>query len=282
MPSRTGPDVPQRIVSLVPAVTEMLFELGAGDRVVGVTDFDAHPVEALEIPRVGALLDPNIERIFELSPDLVVTYGSQAMLESRLESAGIQTLPFVTRSVGDMLNFLEILGERIGEPDAGQRLAGDIRTSLEEIRSEAPRERPKVLLAHSRDSGTITGFYTEGGPSYLNELVEIAGGVNLFADVGITSFQPSLEEVLERRPEVIIELLPSDAGNPEKLRSRAADWNALASVPAVREGRVYVFADDSLLLIGPRLPSVARRLAEAIHPPRDDDAQPDNFTRAMR
>jgi len=268
-----GEDTARRIVSLVPAATEMLFALGAGDRVVGVTDFDSYPPPVVDIPKVGALLDPNVERIFELQPDLVVTYRTQSTLTARLESAGIRSFSFVTGSIGDMLSTIETLGGVIGEPETARRVAAEIEASLELTRaqgsSRASGGRPKVLLAHSRDAGVIGSFYTEGRPSYLNELVEIAGGENLFADVGMTSFQPSLEQVLERSPEVIIELLPASGGAPGSIRRRLEDWARLESVPAVRNDRVYVLADDYLLLVGPRIHLVAARLAGVIHPPAD-------------
>jgi len=122
------------------------------------------------------------------------------------------------------------------------------------------------LLAHSRDPGVMGAFYSEGGPSYLNELIEIAGGRNLFADVPVKSFQPSLEQVLERAPEVIIELLPSSANTPEGIGQRMEDWQRLETLPAVRNHRVHILADDYLLVIGPRLHLVAARLAEIIRP----------------
>jgi iron complex transport system substrate-binding protein len=244
----------------------MIFALGAGDRVAGVSDYDTYPPEVLDIPRVGALLDPNLERIFELRPDLVVTYGTQSTLRTRLGSAGIRTFPFVTGSIDDMLRSIGQLAEVLGDPEAGRDLAGRIRGSLDDTAGRATGPRPSVLLAHSRDVGTLGGFYTEGGTSYLSELVEVAGGHNLFGDVPATSFQPSLETVLERAPEVVIELLPSSAGTPAEIRRRLEDWSRLDTLPAVRNRRVYVLADDSLLLIGPRLHLAAADLAEVIHP----------------
>lgn len=248
----------------MPAVTEMLFAIGAGDRVVGVTGFDSYPPEVLDLPNVGALLNPNMERIFELRPDLVVLYRSQASLETQLEAAGISTFEFTTGSIQDMLDAIVELGDVVGTADEARNVAAKIAGSLEETRASAPARRPSVLIAHSRDSGAIGGFYTEGGPSYLSELVEIAGGENLFADVRMTSFQPSLEEVIRRAPEVIIELLPSSAAAPEARSGRLADWNTLESIPAVRNHRVYILADDFLLLIGPRVDQVAARLAGVI------------------
>lgn len=242
----------------------MLFAIGAGDRVVGVTAFDSYPPPVLDLPQVGALLNPNMERIFELQPDLVVLYRSQSGLGARLETAGIPAFEFTTGSIGDMLDSIVALGDIVGTADDARAVAARIAASLEDTRASAPARRPSVLIAHSRDPGVIGGFYTEGGPSYLNELLEIAGGENLFGDVRMTSFQPSLEEVIRRAPEVIIELLPSSAADPDVRRRRLADWNALASIPAVRDHRVYVLADDALLLVGPRIDRVAARLAEVI------------------
>ena len=257
---------PRRIISLVPAVTEMLFALGAGERVVAVSDFDTYPPEVGNLPKVGALLDPNVESILRLQPDLVVAYGTQSALAENLKAAGIGLFPFVSGSIGDMLAALEALGAATGRKEAGRKLAAGIAATLEDVRSHAPGDRPTVLLVHSRDAGTMGGFYTEGGPSYFNELIRIAGGENLFADVPIKAFQPSLEEILERRPEVILELLPSRGGAPAALRQRLDDWSRLETLPAVTSGRVHVLADDYLLLNGPRIHLVAARLAEAIHP----------------
>lgn len=255
---------PQRIVSLVPAVTEMIFELGAGGRVVGVSDFDRFPPEVEKLPRVGALLDPNVEEILHLEPDLVVTYGTQSALAARLDSIGIANLGFLSESIDETLAFMRKLGSALGIPRAGRDLAARLDGSLDEIRARAGSNRPTVLLVHSRDPGALGGFYTEGSTSYLSELVEIAGGKNLFGDVTSKVFQPSLEEVLERGPQVIVELLPGSAGSPDAIRQRLGDWNRLTSVPAVRDGRVHVLADDYLLLNGPRLDRVAARLAEVI------------------
>ncbi len=255
---------PQRIVSLVPAVTEMLFALGAGDRVVGVSDYDTYPPEALERPRVGALINPNLEKIFELQPDLVITYGTQALLRDRLGVAGIRQYPFVHGPVEEMLTYVQELGRELQLEHRGLELAGEIRSELSKIRDDAPRVRPLVFLVHSREVGTMGTFYSGGSRSFFNELIEVAGGENIFGDVDDDTLQPSLEEVLERQPDVIIELLPSNRGDPPEIAERLTDWQKLATIPAVRNRRVHILAGDYLLLIGPRLHLAARRFAEAI------------------
>ncbi len=255
---------PQRVVSLVPTVTETLFALGAGDRIVGVSDFDDYPLEAMDRPRVGALINPNVERIFQLQPDLVITYGTQSLLQEQLAAAGIRQYPFNSGSIRHLLESIRALGREMGLAEEGDRLSFEIDAALDAIREGSGVHRPTVLLAHNREIGTMGSFYTEGGGSYFDELIEIAGGQNIFSDVDENVFQPSLEEVLKRAPEVIIELLPSDQDGRARIDQRLADWQALATLPAVRDGRVYVLAGDHLLLAGPRLHLAGAEMADAI------------------
>ena len=264
-PNASTPNTaPERVVSLVPTVTEILFALGAGDRVVGVSDFDNYPPAAMERPRVGALINPNVERIFQLQPDLVITYGTQFLLQERLAAAGIRQYPFVSGSIQHVLESIRALGREMDLAEESDLLSSEIALTLESIRDGSGEDRPKVLLAHNREIGTMGSFYTGGGRSYFDELIDIAGGQNIFGDVDENIFQPSLEEVLKRAPEVIIELLPSDPEGKSRTGQRLADWQVLAAVPAVREGRIYVLSGDHLLLVGPRLHLAAAEMAEAI------------------
>ena len=256
---------PQKIVSLVPAVTEILFAIGAGDRVVGISDFDTYPPEALNRPRVGALIDPNVETILALQPDLVIAYGTQSLLRERLAVGGIRQFPFVTgQTIGHILDSIRALGRELGLQENGDRLAQEIQDTLDRLRNTRPTDPPTVLLAHYRDLGTMGSFYSAGADSYYGELIEIAGGRNIFADVPENAFQPTLEAILDRAPEVIIELLPSNLDGDQQRERRLRDWAALSSVPAVRNGRVYVLAGDYLLLVGPRLGQIALDFADVI------------------
>lgn len=258
------PRTPQRIISLVPSVTEILFAIGAGDRVAGISDFDTYPPEALDLPRVGALINPNMETILSLKPDLVITYGTQSLLHEQLASVGIQQFSFVAGPTDHILSFVRTLGLKLDLEENGNLLAEEIENVLEKLRRTRPVDPPKVLLVHSRDLGTMGSFYSAGSDSYFNELIDIAGGRNLFDDVPEDAFQPSLEAVLNRGPEVIIELLASNQGGDQRLELRRQDWDALTSIPAVHNGRVYVLAEDYLLLVGPRLHQVAQDLANVI------------------
>ena len=245
----------------------MLFALGAGDRVVGISDYDTYPPEVLGLPKVGALINPNLEKIFELQPEMVITYGTQSNLRERLDAAGIRSYPFLHGPIDEMLDYVLGLGRELRMETEGRRLVDKIRGELEVIRDGASGYRPRVFLAHSREVGTMGSFYSGGGDSFFNELIDIAGGVNIFGDVEDDSIQPSLEEVLKRRPEIIIELLPSGKHDPDQIAQRVQDWGQLETLPAVQQRRVHVLTGDYLLLIGPRLHLAAKRFAEVIRKP---------------
>lgn len=255
---------PERIVSLVPAVTEMLFAIGADERVVGVSDYDTYPSNVLKLPRVGALLNPDLERIFKLKPDLVIIYGTQTTLAEKLMAAGIRQYPFIHGSIGETLDYIIELGRTIDMNPQAVRLTSEMNDALEEIRKSAPKRRPRVFLVHSRETGNLGSFYSGGGKSFFNELIEIAGGRNIFGDVDDDSIQPALEEILARQPEIIVELLPSSKNKANQMEQRRDDWNALNTLPAVRQRQVHVLVGDYLLLVGPRLHLAAKRFAEII------------------
>jgi len=144
---------PQRIVSLIPATTEMLFAMGAGDRVVAVGSYDHFPPEVERLPRVGALLDPNVERILAMKPDLVVLYGTQTELQTQLTRARIAYFSYSLGGLSDIAASVRALGSRVGAAGA-EGLATRIETQLAEIRSRvAGRPRPRISAEHRCERG---------------------------------------------------------------------------------------------------------------------------------
>src|SRR5207245_10072635 len=131
----TRAEDPRRIVSLVPATTEMLFAMGAGDRLAGVSNYDRFPPEVARLPRVGGLLDPNVERLLALKPDLVIVYGTQSDLKRQLESAGIPMFAYVHRGLPDITDTIRALGARIGFAAPASALADRIERELAAIRA---------------------------------------------------------------------------------------------------------------------------------------------------
>ena len=257
----------RRVVSLVPAVTEMLFAIGAGPQVVGVSSFDAFPPEVKTLPRVGALLDPDTERILALRPDLVVVYGSQADLQARFERAGIQVYSYRHAGVDDVLATMREVGEATGRRGEAERLAGQLRARLDAVRERvAGGPRPRVMLVFGRQRGTLREIYASGGRGFLHEMLAIAGGENVFGDLDRESVQPSTETVLARAPEVILEIQATGLASEGEREREAAAWSTLASVPAVRDGRIHFLTGDYLVVPGPRIAAATEAIARVLHP----------------
>ncbi len=251
-----------RVVSLVPAVTEMLFAVGAGPQVVGISSFDTPPADGVERPRVGALLDPDVERILSLRPDLVVTYGSQTALHEQLARANIGTFTYRHGGIGDTLETFETIGARTGHAEAARGAAQAMRAQLTGVRMRVEgRPRPRVLLVFGRDPGTIRNVWASGGKGFLHELLDVAGADNVFADIDRENVQATSELLLARRPAVIVELR-SRARAPES----PSPWLALPGVPAVSAGRIVALQGDQFVVPGPRLGAAAEALARALHP----------------
>jgi len=261
-----GGKPPARIVSLIPAVTEMLFAIGAGPQVVAVGSFDRYPPAVETLPRVGALLDPDLERILALRPDLVVVYATQTELRQQLDRAGIPQFVYQHARLNDVLTTLRQVSTRVGRGSEGDALAATIERSLDGIRKRvAGRGRPRTLIVISRESGALRGMFASGGIGFLHDMIDIAGGDNVFADVSRQSVQTTSELVLAKRPDVILELRGTPLSRAEVAAERRA-WNSLPSLPAVRADRIYMIADERTVVPGPRVAEGTELLARALHP----------------
>jgi iron complex transport system substrate-binding protein len=257
---------PARIVSLIPAVTEMLFAIGAGPRVVGVSSFDRYPPEVEKIQRVGALLDPDLERILSLHPDLVAVYGSQTELKTQLERARIPIYLYSHSGLADVTTTIRQLGTRVGRAAAANDVATSIEARIAGVRSRvAGRPRPATLIVFGRESGSLRGIYASGGIGFIHDMVEAAGGTNVFADIRKQAVQATSESILSRRPEVILELR-AEAPSPDDLPREIAVWNGVPGVPAVRTHRVYILGDERTVIPGPRIAEGIELIARTLHP----------------
>jgi iron complex transport system substrate-binding protein len=244
---------PRRIVSLIPAVTQILFAIGAGPQVVAVSSFDTDPPEVAKLERVGALLDPDLEKILSLKPDLVAVYGSQADLRAQLARAGVPTYVYTHAGLADVTATISALGARVGHEKEAAALVAGIDADLDAIRRRAAgRARPRTLLVFAREPGSLRGIYASGGIGFLDDMLEIAGGDNVFADVRRESVQASTELILAGRPDVILEIRADRSGLGPLDQERAA-WSVLPSVPAVRNGRVRFVLDPRTVVPGPHV-----------------------------
>ena len=258
----------QRIISLVPAATEMLYAIGAGPRMVGVGSYDSFPPEVKKLPSVGALLDPNVELMLSLKPQMVVVYSSQVDLKQQLARAGIGVFDYKHDGLADVTTTIRGLGQRTGTEARAEQIARDIERGLDEVRLKVKdRPRPRTLLVFGRERLALRGLYASGGVGFLNDMLDVAGGTNVFGDVKTQAVQASTEQILARRPEVILETRAVNSAWPSGDHQAELNvWNALASIPAVRNHRVLFLFDDRIVIPGPRVVEGTTAMAKALHP----------------
>lgn len=256
---------PKRIVCLTPAVTETLFAIGAGPQVVAVGSFDNYPPQVEKLQRVGALIDPDVERILSLRPDLAVVYGSQTDLRAQLARAGVPTYVYSHAGLADVTTTMRDVGARVGHGVEAVRLAERIEQRIAAVRrTVAGLPKVPTLVIFEREAFSLRGIYASGGKGFIHDLVEAAGGSNVFADVKSEAVQATSELILARRPSAILEFRSSVTDDAR--RREIATWDRLATVPAVRNGRVHLFADPKMSIAGPRVAEVVEIIARTLHP----------------
>jgi iron complex transport system substrate-binding protein len=244
----------------------MLFAIGAGSQVVAVSSFDTYPLEVRKLPRVGALLDPDVEKILSIRPDLVVLFATQTTVREQLERAHIPVYVYRDAGLADVLTTLRDVGARVGHGTSAAALARRIETRIDAIRRQvAGQPRPRTLIVFDRENLVLRGIYASGGVGFIHDMVDAAGGENVFADVRRRAVQATTELVLARRPEVILELR-ADPLNPAARSREIAVWNTLSSLPAVRSARVYLIDQQKTVVPGPRVAEAVELIARTLHP----------------
>lgn len=257
-----------KIISLVPAVTEMLYAIGAGNKLIAVSSYDTFPPEVKRLPNVGALIDPNVERILSLQPDLVIVYGSQVDLKQQLARARIAVFDYRHAGLADVTSTIRELGERTGDAARAREVAARIEQGLRDIRIRVQgRPRPRTLVVFGHERLALRGLYASGSVGFLDDMLDVAGGVNVFDDVKLQAVQASTEQILAKRPEVILEVRAANSAFPSGDRvSELSVWKRLASVPAVRNNRIHFLFDDRIVIPGPRVVEGTTEIARALHP----------------
>lgn len=263
------PPACSRIVSLAPSITEVLFALGLGDRVVGVSEYTHYPPGAVGKPRVGGYLDPNYEAIVRLRPDLVVLLGTRWGARKGLEDLELRTLSVNQSSVEGILDSIVRIGSVCGRRKRAARLAGRLEEIMGEIRRRTrglPRPRVMIVVGRNFSGGTLADVYVSGHDGFYNRLVTLAGGVNVYE--GETAKLPLLsrEALIHLDPDVIIDMVGDASARRPSDREILRQWRTLPEIKAVREGRVYVFHQDYAVIPGPRFVLLLEDLARALHP----------------
>ena len=259
--------VPERIITIAPNSAEIISALGAGDRVVGVSKFCVYPPELQQRPRVGGLFDPDLEKIITLRPDLVVLRGKSEAVEQLCQDLGVPVYHDRTEKLDDVATCIRELGQRLGRTKEAEALVKDFRARLESIRQRVKgRRRPRVLLTVSRQPDRLANILTTGRGTFLDEMLALAGGVNVFGHLDMAYPQISAEGMITHRPDVIIELMPEVTLTPALKHQMLGQWAQLGSIPAVSNGRVYFLTDEHCLIPSPRYADIIDQVSRLLHP----------------
>lgn len=261
---------PQRIVSTTPSITEILFALGLGDRVVGVTNYCRYPVEARKLPKIGTYIQPDLERITALRPDLVVIQKNPIQLQTKLQRLGLKVLELEYDTVEQTYAAIAQMAVAAGVQERGVALNARLRRELQEIRDKTRTAKVQsMVFVIGRNPGAVEGLIAVGRASYLADLFQIAGGRNAFEDTVASYPKITIEELLARNPDVIVDM--GDMAQTEDVTDAQRKaviqlWSRYRALKAVRENRVFAVASDAYVVPGPRMVDAARAFARMLHP----------------
>ena len=255
-PAGTSSAAPERVVCASPAVAEIVYALGCGDRVVGVSEFTDFPPEAVAKPSIGGALSPNRERILALAPDGILAQGQAVALETfaRAQGIGFRTAPLDT--LADLRAAIAAFAEVLGVPERGRELLERMDADFAALPARGP---VSVFIALGHAPGDFAGLMTAGPGTFLSEQVALAGGSNVFADVATLWPKVSQEALVRRQPALVLDFqsAPTDTARRAAL---VADWEKRG----FRAEQVRILDEDFLLKPGPRAAQAAARIAAAI------------------
>jgi iron complex transport system substrate-binding protein len=263
--------IPARIVSTSPSITETLFALGLGDRVVGVSQYCRFPPEVQKLPKVGTFLQPDAERIAVLRPDLVFVHTVASDLTGRLSTMHIRAVAVDEGTMANVFEAIRQIAAAASVPTRGETLVADIQRNLDRVAHAIPAgPRPSVLVIVGRRPGTLADLVAVGPHAYLDEIIGIAGGRNVLESDGLPEYPHiSMETVLRLDPDVIVDTVDMGDSEAERRARQTINqrlWAAYPSLRAVKSKRLYAETTDALVVPGPRVVDAAEWLAALIRP----------------
>jgi iron complex transport system substrate-binding protein len=257
-----------RVIAMAPSITEVIFALGCGNKIAGISDFCLYPPEAASLPKVGGFVDPNLERMSALRPDLVIVQGQSEKVDAFCKRQGIRILHLNMESIPTIFAGINEIGRALDCGDRARKLCSDIRKELQAAKQLAgTNNRPRVFICISRSPGAVNGLITAGGGSFVSQILSIAGGENIFEDIVTTYPEVSKETLLRRAPDFIFEMRSGENLSPEQKERIRGEWKVL-NVPAVQNNRVIVVTEDFVLLPGPRVGLATKLLARILQEER--------------
>lgn len=263
-----NPSAPVRsIVSLKPNLTEIVFALGAGNRLVGVTDWCRYPEEAKSKEKLGGLGSIDLERLARIRPDLCLASSTMGDLCERIERLGIRTLQVRDLGIEDVDAGVAQIGKALGREDAAnelrQKMKGQLATLAAKLHGRPPK---KTLLILERQPGTVLDLTVVGPNNVIDSLIRLGGGENLFADAPLPYPKANKEEILARNPEYILDFSVHGYSQGGEDKKELEAWKTLPTLRAVQESKVVIMPPGFDLSPGPRMPEIAEAFARVLHP----------------
>lgn len=271
---------PLRVISTAPSVTEIVFALGAGENLVGVSKFCEYPAEARSIPSIGGLLDPSREAIIRLDPDLVIVLEENLRFRDELAAAGYRVLAVDHKTIPGIVDSIETIGRACGREAQGQRLADKIRSRLAgyEEKISTRRNPPRILISVSRNAGngSLGRITIAGQDGYYDEMIRLAGGVNAYSG-NMRYPAVSTEGLLRMNPDLIIDLVPAYLESTVDEAALLAEWKEAKGTRAWKTENIYIKSGDFWTVPGPRFVNVIDELEKTIN--HDQGKQPEFLPR---
>ncbi|MFW5450169.1 MAG: ABC transporter substrate-binding protein [Methylophagaceae bacterium] len=266
---------PQKIISLAPSITETIFALGLGNKVIAVTDYCDFPSQVLNLPKVGGFINPNLEAIVALQPDLVILLANQQQTIDQLQQLNIPVLSVYTTTLADIKQTIDSIGQRTQHQQQSQQLLTTINQKImwiEQQVSGLTRPRVMITMGHSIGSEHMKNVFIAGQNDFYNDLITLAGGNNAYQDSQINVPSLSIEGILQLNPQVIIDIFPEANDHHANLNQVLKQWHALKYIDAVQYNRIHIIEQDYATTPGPRVFLLLEQFARLIHPELDWDS----------
>lgn len=265
---------PQRIITLAPNITEIAFALDLDDQVVAVTKYCDYPAKVGDLPKVGGFIDPNLEAIVALEPDLVILVSSQQQTIKQLNQLNIPVLAVNNATLVDIKNSISAIGEATQHQQQAQQLLATIEQQINVVRNrvfDLPRPKVMISMGHSTNSDQVKSIYIAGQHDFYNDLIELAGGQNSYQNEYLKVPSLSIEGILQLNPDVIIDIFPEASDHNADIDQVKQQWHNLVHINAIKNKRVHIIEENYATIPGPRIFKLLTQMAKLIHPELDWD-----------
>jgi iron complex transport system substrate-binding protein len=260
---------PQRIISLAPNITEILFTLGLGEKVVGVSNYCDFPSAVLALPKVGGFVNPNLEAIIALQPDLVILPAKQHRAITQLQHLSIPILTVRSATLADIKEAIITIGGRTDHQQKAKELLKEFNKKINYIaKKTSSLSSPTVMvsLGNSTSSEQINTVYIAGQNDFYNDLITLAGGTNVYKETQLNVPSLSVEGIIQLNPDIIIDIYPEADDHNADLQQVLQHWQLLKHINAVKNNRIYIIEESYATIPGPRIILLLEQFAQLIHP----------------